>query len=132
MLSAVLNSKNVVVCFIQEHKTRAFSTLPVDKNGHSRVTAGDMPNVWHPEFSFGRCRPQKRSDCTPGGSVGLIMWTDAGAALHLVFVSTDSPSTLRIHGRCTQAPGCCPIMGSERRVHQVEFQNESRRLTWDP
>ena len=42
-----------------------------------------------------------------------------GAALDLVFVSIDCPSTLRIHDGvscCHQAPGCCPIMGSNHRL----------------
>ena len=50
---------------------------------------------------------------------------DAGAALDLVIVSADCPSTLRIHdgiGCCAQAPGCCPVMGSDHRLCVVSTQ----------
>ena len=54
---------------------------------------------------------------------------DAGAALDLVFVSADCPSTLRIHdgiGCCARAPGCCPVMGSDHRLCVVSTQLNCR------
>ena len=50
---------------------------------------------------------------------------EAGAALDLVIVSADCPSTLRIHdgiGCCAQAPGCCPVMDSDHRLCVVSTQ----------
>ena len=101
--------------------------------------AGDA-NVWHPEFSLNRSRSQDDlivplvdllvSSCglaliDPRGQARH----DAGAALDLVFVSADCPSTLRIHdgiGCCAQAPGCCPVMGSDHRLCVVSTQLNCR------
>ena len=93
------------------------------------LVTGDA-NVWHPEFSLGRSRSQ---DDLIVPLVDLLVSScgfalinprdqathDAGAALDLVFVSADCPSTLRIH----DGIGCCVV----RRVHPVELQNDSRR-----
>ena len=85
---------------------------------HPLIVAGDA-NVWHPAFSLGRSRSQDNL-ITPlvdllVSSCGLSLVNPrdqathiGGAALDLVFVSIDCPSTLHIHDGvscCHQAPG---------------------------
>ena len=116
---------NVRVAFWQEltvtvRHVRSTVDLPMV------IVAGDA-NVWHPYFSLGRSRSVDNlvvpfidlliTSC----GFRLINPPDqathvAGAALDLMLISSHCPCSMLVHSGlqcCVEAPGCCPIVGSD-------------------
>ena len=75
------------------------------------VIAGDA-NVWFPYFSLGRSRSVDNLVVPSPDQATHV----AGAALVLALISSHCPCSMLVHSGlqcCVEAPGWCPIMGSD-------------------
>ena len=114
---------NVRVAFWQEltatvRHVRSTVDLPM-------VIAGDA-NVWLPYFSLSRSRSADNLVVPFISSCGLRLINPpdqsthvAWAALDHMLISSHCPCSMLVHSGlqcCVEAPGCCPIMGSDHHL----------------